>query len=221
MVNGERKGIAMAEHGLFPRVRVLLFAALFLMAVISSAVFAQSDNTPALKNAVILIIRHAEKPETGYELSPAGQKRALAYVDYFRDFTVDSKPLRLNYLFAAADSKESHRPYLSIEPLSKALGLNIDTRFKDRQFLELARELQSRPHGQNILICWHHGKIPQLISALGGDPAKLIPAPKWPEDVFGWVIQLRYDENGQLLEAKRINEGLFPDDSSKDALEKP
>jgi hypothetical protein len=29
---------------------------------------------------------------------------------------------------------------------------------------------------------------------------------------------LRYDENGKLVEAKRINENLLPDDSSKHAL---
>jgi hypothetical protein len=39
--------------------------------------------------------------------------------------------------------------------------------------------------------------------------------------VFGWLIQLRYDENGHLFEIKRIDENLLPDDLNKDTLAKP
>lgn len=191
----------------------------------ATAVFAGSqqneslaDNSPALKNAVILIIRHAEKPESGYVLSPQGQARAQAYVKYFQNYTIDSKPLRIDYLFSSADSEKSHRPRLTIEPLSKALGIKIDTRFKNDEFSELAREIQSRPHGKHILICWHHGRIPLLLNALGVDPNQLLPQGKWPADVFCWVIQLRYNENGQLFNSMCINENLMPGDSTKHPL---
>ncbi len=43
-----------------------------------------------LKNAVVLIIRHAEKPDKGEDLSKAGKKRAEAYVKYFENYAVDS-----------------------------------------------------------------------------------------------------------------------------------
>jgi broad specificity phosphatase PhoE len=188
----------------------LLFCGWLVLAV-PTAVFAEppvEGNSSALGNAVILVIRHAEKPDDGEGLSAAGEAHARAYVSYFKNFTVDGQPLKLDHLFAAADSKESHRPRLTIEPASQALGLAIDSQFKDKQFLELAREIRSRPHGKNILICWHHGEIPQLLGALGADPEQLIPHAKWPGDVFDWVIQLRFDENGRLLESKRINENL-------------
>ena len=51
--------------------------------------------------------------------------------------------------------------------------------------------------------------------ALGADPETIIPKAKWPEDVFGWVIELCYDGDGRLVETKRINEKLMPDDLSK------
>jgi hypothetical protein len=143
-----------------------------------------------------------------------GQQRAGLYVNYFQNYTVGSRPLKIDYIFAAADSSESHRPRLTVTPLAGALGLAIDSRFKDKQFAKLAAEICSRPHGRHILICWHHGEIPQLLHALGANPDTLIPKAKWPEQVFGWVIQLRYDENGRLVEVKRINENLLPDDSS-------
>jgi len=38
-------------------------------------------------NATIYLIRHAEKPPSGKGLSPAGQARANAYVQYFQNLT--------------------------------------------------------------------------------------------------------------------------------------
>jgi hypothetical protein len=173
-----------------------------------------AENFDALKNAVILVIRHAEKPDKGYGLSAAGEARANAYVKYFKNFKIDGQPLKLDCLFAAADSKESHRSRLTLEPTGKALGLAIDARFKNNNFQKLADEIRSNPHVKAILIVWHHGQIPSLLRALGADPRQAIPNGQWPDDVFGWLIQLRYDSDGHLIEAKRINEHLLPDDSN-------
>jgi len=192
-------------------VKFKLLSCLFLVLTIYPVL---AGDSPGLRDTTILIIRHAEKPDDGYGLAPAGQERARAYVNYFKTFTLDGKPLTLDYLISAADSKGSHRPRLTIEPLSAATGLAIDHRFKDKEFLALADDLQSRPHGKHILICWHHGEIPQLVRALGADPVQLIHNAKWPEHVFGWVIELRYDGNGQLREARRIDENLMPDDAA-------
>ncbi len=181
-----------------------------LLAVgIATAISAESpkvENSSALSNAVILIIRHAEKPAAGDQLSAAGQARAQAYVDFFKNFKLDGQPLKLDYLFAAADSKVSQRARLTIEPTSKMLGLAIDSQFEDTKFQLLADEIRTKPHGQNILICWHHGEIPQLVRALSADPDRLFPKGKWPDEVFNWVVILRYDSNGHLAEASRGSE---------------
>jgi hypothetical protein len=202
------------------RMKFQLLLCGFLALAIPTTIFAKplaDEKFSALKNAVILIVRHAEKPDSGYGLSAAGQVRAQAYVNYFKNFTntPDGLPLKFSYIFAAADSKGSHRPRLTIEPTRQALGLAIDSRFKDKDFQELANEIHFRPHGQAILIAWHHGEIPALVRALGADPETIIPKAKWPEDVFGWVIELCYDADGRLVETKRINEKLMPDDLSK------
>jgi hypothetical protein len=164
----------------------------------------------APKDAVILIIRHAEKPDSGPDLSPAGHQRAEAYISYFESFTVDSNPLALDTLYATADSKESHRPRLTIEPLSRALHLQIHNQFKDRDFGQLAADISSSHHEKRILICWHHGEIPELVRALGADPDKLLPKGKWPAAEFGWVLQLRYDHDGRLIPdaSRRIDENI-------------
>src|SRR5579872_3669598 len=108
-----------------------------LALVLSTPSFAAPADSRPLKDTIILIIRHAEKPETGQGLSPAGQQRAEACVHYFKNFTVDAKPLKLDSLFATADSKGSQRPRLTLEPLGNALGLKIDNRFKNKQCREL------------------------------------------------------------------------------------
>jgi hypothetical protein len=167
-----------------------------------------------LQNSVIVIIRHAEKPEGGDGLAPAGEARAQAYVDYFEHFTVHKKVIRFDFLFATKNSRESKRPRLTIKPLSEALGLSINTDFKDDEYANLADELQSgRYNNKNVLICWHHGKIPKLLAALGADPQKLLPDGVWPEEIFWWVVRLEYDQNGNL-NAKVKDENLLPGDAA-------
>jgi hypothetical protein len=160
-----------------------------------------------LKDATVLIIRHAEKPDVGSELTAKGQQRAEEYAKYFRELKIDSRPVEPDYLAAAADSAASKRPRLTLEPLGKALGMTLDLRFKAKEDAKLAAELCAKPHGRNILICWHHGKIPDLVKALGADPAKILPNGTWPDGEFGWVLVLRYDGDGRLIpdQTKRIN----------------
>ena len=185
---------------------------LFILTVCRTA---PAQDAAGLKDAVVLVIRHAEKPESGSDLSPAGVERAKAYVHYFETFQVDARPLKLDSLFAARDSKHSNRPRLTLEPLSRALNLPLDCNFKDKEPETLALELESKPHGTNILICWHHEQIPDLLRDLGADPGVLLPEGKWPGHIYGWVIELRYDHQGRLQpsESKRINEALRPGDS--------
>jgi broad specificity phosphatase PhoE len=188
-----------------------LFTAVFFASMLTLA--AGSQDGP--KDAVVLIIRHAEKPDTGPGLSPRGQQRAEAYKHYFKKFTVDSKRLRPDAVFAAKDSKQSQRPRLTVEPFAKAAKLRIDTRFGTNQSAELAAFLRATQQGKRILICWHHGDIPDLLRALGAKPETLLPRGKWPNPVFAWVVLLSYDQDGRLIPAstRLINEHLMPGDS--------
>jgi hypothetical protein len=173
------------------------------------------EGDSGLKDAVVLIIRHAEKPASGQDLSAEGQARAHAYIRYFGDYQIDGQRLKLDRLFAAKDSKKSDRPCLTLEPLSQATKLPLDCSFKHREPEKLAAELKSKPQGKNILICWRHEEIPSLLSGLGADPAVLLPAGKWPDAIFNWVIELRYDGAGRLVpgECRRVTEHLMPQDA--------
>jgi hypothetical protein len=188
-----------------------LLAALFF--ALPLGVAAESQDGP--KDGIVLIIRHAENPDNGRGLSPRGKERAKAYKNYFVNFTVDSKRLEPDVIFAANDSKHSHRPRLTVEPFAKAAKLQIDTRFTSNQSVELADELRKNQQGKRILICWRHSQIPALLRALGATPETLLPRGKWPRPVYDWVILLSYDQDGRLIPAstRRIDERLLPGDS--------
>jgi hypothetical protein len=182
-------------------------ASALMVTVFALCPAAFSEDFPGLADATLLLIRHADKPAEGRELSPAGVERAKGYVRYFQSFQLDGQPLKLDSLFAAKDSKNSMRPRLTVEPLSRALNLPLNADFKDKEPEKLAKELESKPHGKNILICWHQGKMPDLLADLGADPKALLPEGKWQENVFGWVIELRYHHQGRLIpdKCKRID----------------
>jgi hypothetical protein len=188
---------------------------LLVAILLASALTLAAEAQDGPKDAVVLIIRHAENGAAGPGLTPSGQGRAEAYKDYFLNFAVDSKRLRPNAIFAAKDSKKSHRPRLTVEPFAKAARLKIDTRFGNNQSAELAADLRATEQGKVILICWRHPYVPDLLRALGAKAEDLLPRGKWPNSVYDWVILLRFDQNGRLIPAssKRINEQLMPGDS--------
>lgn len=176
-----------------------LLPAPFARAQEPAAAAPEPAKTSPLSNAVIFVIRHAEKPDEGDGLSPDGEKRAQLYVPYFKGLKVDGQPFKLDHLFAAADSKNSERPRLTLTPLSEALNLPLDLRFKASDTDGLAEELKTKDHGKFILVCWHHGGIDALLKKFGKKPSTLLPDGNWPEDVFDWLIVLRFDAAGEVI----------------------
>src|SRR6476620_3000764 len=116
----------------------LMRRCLFIAVIYCSTLLVAADAQEGPKNAVVLIIRHAEDAGSGDGISPLGQKRAEAYKNYFLNFTIDSKRLEPAVIFAAKDSKKSHRPRLTLEPFADAAKLKIDTRFGNSQSAEIA-----------------------------------------------------------------------------------
>lgn len=192
-----------------------MYRRLFTAVLFASTLTLAANAQDGPKDSVVLIIRHAEDPDSGNGISPRGQQRAEAYKDYFRSFTVGSARRAPDAVFAAKDSKKSHRPRLTVEPFAKAANLKIDTRFGNNQSADLAADLRASEQGRCILICWRHPYVPDLLRALGANPESFLPHGKWPGSVYDWVILLSYDQNGRLIpsSSKRITEHLMPGDS--------
>jgi hypothetical protein len=192
-----------------------MYRCLFIAVLFGSTFTVTAHGQDGPKNSVVLIIRHAEDADSGDGISPLGEKRADAYKDYFLNFTVDSKRLEPKAVFAAKDSKKSHRPRLTMEPFAKATKLKIDTRFGNSQSADLAADLRANQQGKVTLICWRHPYIPALLNALGANSETFLPNGKWPGAVFNWIILLSFDQDGHLIpsSSRRTNEHLLSGDS--------
>lgn len=190
------------------RSRPLCRVALLLSTLLLLACATPPDSLPrdGLADATVLVIRHAEKPAEGRDLSHQGRKRAQAYAHYFRPFVLGDERLTPSALFAARSSLHSRRPVETLEPLAHALGLKIDQGYSNHHDARLVRKLHRRSHGPVVLIAWHHGRIADLIDALGGNAATLLPGGTWPDAVYDWVVVLRYDAAGRVRSVQLVQE---------------
>lgn len=202
--------MALKVRMLLPR---LLVAVALTVSVLALS-YAQDSAAPGLRNVTVLIVRHAEKPEVGRELNARGEQRAAAYADYFNPLNLDGQPLTPQRLIATADSAESIRPRQTLIPLSQRLQLPIEQPYANGDYDKLVAQLRKSNQAQTVLIAWHHGHINKLIAAFGGDGPALIGQPKWPVDVYDWLIVLRFDDKGQLVESRseKVQEDLMPGD---------
>jgi phosphohistidine phosphatase SixA len=149
-------------------------------------------STPGL----ILVMRHAEKPDDPKDpdLSQAGFKRADELSTYLPQ--TFGKP---DNLFAAAITKHSARPYETIEPLSKRIGVPIDATIADADYEVLATDLLNSGTYANrrVVVCWHHGNIPSLMHALGATSGEY-PA-SWNPAVFNLILKIEFTRSGSLV----------------------
>ena len=141
----------------------------------------------------ILVMRHAEKPADPNipDLAPAGHARAEALAQYIpRAFGVPGA------IFAAALSQHSARSLQTVTPLSRVTGVPIDATIADQDYAVLASKVLSdvKLRGARVVICWHHGRIPSLMNALGASPGSY-PDP-WDQEVFDLILRVEFADSG-------------------------
>ena len=192
-----------------PRLRLAGLLA-FVLTISSLRAFPAPATQP-LGPHIVMIIRHAEKPDetdgtVDINLSKQGFQRAAALAKVIPDNFPHP-----DFLIATKQSKSSNRPAETITPLSQALHEPIESTFKDDEFDQLAKQILTDPKyaGKTVLIAWHHGKIPELAKALG---AKNVPD-KWDPKVFNRVWQVTYD--GGTASWKDLPQNALPGDSQK------
>ena len=148
--------------------------------------------------ATILLIRHAEKLTDGrLDLSPAGFERARLLPKVFSPAGARPDLPTPQVLFATHISEHSNRPVQTVTPLAAALHLPIDDSFKNEDYPALAAALLSGKYaGKVVLVVWHHGKIPQLASALGATP----PYTPWPDAQYDRIWRIDYANGKATLQ---------------------
>jgi hypothetical protein len=134
----------------------------------------------------VVIIRHAEKPEKGDNLSCQGQNRALQLAQVlYQQFQ------RPDYIYVPSldtDKATSHsRMFQTITPFAVKYNLTINSKYQDDDYAGVAESVLKK-RGK-VLMVWSHQSIPKLAKALGvKEPAR------WKDDDFDsiWVLSYRH-----------------------------
>jgi hypothetical protein len=111
-------------------------------------------------------------------------------------------------IFAVAPSASSQRPLLTVQPLAKMLGVEIDARFSSEQVAELLQEVHGVPGA--VLICWRHQNMPEIAHRLCPD---LVPAPQWNQHCFdqAWL----FTPAGENWNLHQVAQELLPGDTGQ------
>lgn len=171
----------------------------------------------------ITLLRHAEKPDdAGTEfgvdahgrpdprgLTARGWQRAGALVRWIVPLGMGIAPVpipRPQAIFAVAPAPTSVRPLLTVQPLAKLLGLEVDDRFASEQVTELLQEVHGVPGA--VLICWRHQNMPEIARRLCPD---LVPAPQWNQHCFdqAWL----FTPAGDSWMLRQLAQQLLPGDT--------
>ncbi|MCK7626010.1 hypothetical protein MUU72_23380 [Streptomyces sp. RS10V-4] len=175
-------------------------------------------------DAVIMIIRHGEKPdethpgidEHGHKdhksLTRRGWDRANALPKLFDPSTGQPLPAGLSRprtIFAATDQGPhagAHRMRQTVTPLAHHLGLTLNTTYAESQEAALAKAALSATGP--VLICWEHSRIPDIVTALGATGTG-VPH-KWPNRFdLVWIFTRTHG----TWSFRQVNQHLLPGDA--------
>ena len=139
----------------------------------------------------VVIIRHAEKPDKGDNLSCQGFNRALGL-----PAVLYSKYKLPDHIFAAniksGKSTNQSRMYQTIIPFAVKYNLDIDTRYDVGDTKSLAEAIMKMQGF--VLVIWEHNDIPEIVEALGVENKDF----RWSDNDYDtiWVITFK---NGKAV----------------------
>lgn len=150
--------------------------------------------------AQVIVIRHAEKDPITRGLTHQGEERAaalsyyLSQTDYLLHFGLPAA------IFASRSVPISDRivprTIETMMPLAEFLQLPIHSPFNGYQVNEIANFILNEPkyNGKNIVICWNHSSIHNLLNAFGYQaPFQCSnPQKKYPDCRFDLVFVMTF-----------------------------
>ncbi|KAK6829854.1 hypothetical protein PG995_004425 [Apiospora arundinis] len=156
---------------------------LFLIAILLAATLA------AAAKPTVYFIRHGEKPKKGDGLSADGVKRAQCLRGVFGV----ASDYNITHVMAQRPKKngKQKRPYDTVLPLAKDMGLDVDTSCKRDDIDCVVDVIENYSGHGNILICWEHKRLRDVAKALGVKKIK-----KYPKKAFNliYTVPPKYKE---------------------------
>ena len=125
--------------------------------------------------------------------------KAAEFTSHYQEVPVKGSAPRFSaphYIFATQASKNSKRPIETVTPLATALNVPLNDGFadKDASIQKMTNAILNDFSGEIILVCWHHGEIPDIAKALG-----IAKPPKWDGKVFDRVWQITFPKGKATL----------------------
>jgi len=166
--------------------------------IILTANACSSQASPGLQRVVI--IRHAEKPEKGDNLSCSGFNRSiqLPAVLYNKFKTPDKI-----FVPAVDNGKSANqlRMLETIAPFAIKYNLKIDSKFDVDDVKNVAAAILKT--SGYVLVVWEHAKIDNIAKALGVDTKGM----KWNENDFDsiWIINFTNGKATLSMDKENLN----------------
>ncbi|GJJ73270.1 hypothetical protein EMPS_05628 [Entomortierella parvispora] len=153
------------------------------LVVLTTAVAARKTKHTSSSGSkpIVYLIRHGEKPSNdGVGLNPTGEKRAQCLR---KVFGADSK-YKIGFIMAQKYKKNGKRsrPFRTVEPLGKDLGITIDTSCDRDDAACVEKTVKKYKGSGNILICWEHDALTEIVKTLGDNSP-----PDYPSNDFGLI----------------------------------
>ena len=179
---------------------------LALLLAISAALLTSCDdkNNDANKNLPnntlkVVIIRHAEKPKDGDNLSCQGQNRALQLATVLHEKLNIPDEIYVPSL-KSDDSTKHSRMFQTISPFAIKYNLPINSKYSSDENDKIAKSVFKKDG--LVLMVWEHNAIQALAGALGVDDA-----PQWDGADFDsvWIINYQDGKAKLVMDKEGIN----------------
>ena len=175
-----------------------------MIVAVLSILYYGCKSQPVSNNSVrqVVIIRHAEKPDKGDNLSCQGLNRALAL-----PAMLYSKYKLPDHIFVpdmkSGKSTNQSRMYQTIVPFAVKYNRDIDTRYSVDDVKNLADAIMKI--SGYVLVVWEHDKIPDIVQALGIKDKDL----KWKDSDYDsiWIITFKDGKPALTVDKENINPG--------------
>ena len=159
-----------------------------------------------------MVIRHGEKPAKGHSLTARGWSRAQALPALFTspDAGVRDGLSVPKVIYAASPTGggTGQRTRETVSSLSSRLNVPVNTAYGKGQEASLVRQATAQAATGPVLICWQHGEIPAIASALNVVGPR--PPSYWPGSRFDMVWKFTETPLGWTF--AEVPEMLLPGD---------
>ncbi|KAE9990997.1 hypothetical protein EG327_000654 [Venturia inaequalis] len=129
----------------------------------------------------VFFIRHGEKPAFGDGLSTDGLQRAQC----LRNVFAKNSSFHIDLIIAQRPQPDGSRkrPYDTVLPLSRDLGLKVDTHCERDDVACVGETVRGYTGRGNILVCWEHRTMSNITYLLGDMNPPMYPTSDHVDDI--------------------------------------